>query len=467
MALPTVVTLVEKEPLTPFLIPILLLLLVGLPLSMHKPKRTALFARDGFVIVAFAWIVMSLFGCLPFLLSGGIPNFFDAFFETVSGFTTTGATILTEVETLSRGVMFWRCFTHWIGGMGVLVFIMAVLPMHDGHGMHIMRAEQPGPSVGKLVSRMSDTAQILYGIYFVLTLVLILLFLFGGMSFYDACVHAFSTAGTGGFSSHSSSIGAYNSIYIEVITGVFMLLFGVNFNLFYYLLIRRYKDVFRSEELRVYVSVVAISIVAIALNITRMYGSFFAGLRHAFFHVSSIITTTGFATVDYNLWPSFSRIILVIIMFMGACAGSTGGGMKVARFIILAKTSYHDMRRMLHPHAVSTVRFEGKPLQDKLLRTTHLYLTVYIMVFVPSLLLLSLEGFDLTTTITALVACINNIGPGLNLVGPMGSFAPFSGASKLLLSFTMLIGRLEIFPILLLFSPSIWKHRRSTKKSNL
>ena len=460
LALPALAALYYGEPALPFLATILLLAAVGLPFR-KCPKQTALYARDGFAVVALAWLLMSAFGALPFVLSGDIPNFIDAFFETVSGFTTTGATILTAVEPLAQSILFWRSFTHWIGGMGVLVFVMAVLPMTDGHGMHLLRAEMPGPSVGKLVSRMSDTAKILYGIYLVMTLIEIVLLLLGGMPLFDSCIHAFGSAGTGGFSSKNLSVGAYDNAYFDVVIGVFMLLFGVNFNLYYFLLIRRFRDVFHSEELWAYLAIVGASVLAIAVDILHMYGSFAQSLRFSFFQVSSIITTTGYATTDFNLWPTFSKGILVVLMFIGACAGSTGGGIKVARVVILAKASWGDMRRMLHPNAITITRFEGKTLTDRQVRSVHLFLTVYLLVFTGSFLLLSLEQFDLITTFTALVACINNIGPGLEMVGPMGNFSQFSWASKLLLSFDMLVGRLEIFPMLLLFAPSIWKRRRA------
>ena len=463
LVLPLIVALLHGEAAHPFLIPMALLVLIGLLLGVRRPARTALYARDGLAIVALAWIAVSAFGALPFVISGDIPFYVDAFFETVSGFTTTGASILTEVESLSRGGLFWRSFTHWVGGMGVLVFVMAILPMSDGHGMHIMRAEVPGPTVGKLVSRMSDTAKILYGIYLVLTLVEIVLLLAGGMPLFDACIHSFGSAGTGGFSCRNLSVGAYQNPYFDIVIGIFMLLFGVNFNLYYFLLIRRFRDVFHSEELRSYLLIVAAAVVAITVDIAHLYDSVSTSLCHAFFQVSSIITTTGYATTDFNAWPTFSKGILVVLMFIGACAGSTGGGIKVARVVILVKASYGDMRRMLHPNAVSTVRVEGKPLTDRNLRGVHLFLTVYILVFTVSFLLLSLEQFDLVTTFTALAACINNIGPGLEVVGPMGNFSAFSPWSKLLLSFDMLVGRLEIFPMLLLCAPSIWKRRLSNR----
>ena len=466
LVLPMAVAAAYGETAVPFLIPALLLAVIGLALGLKAPKRSNLYARDGFAVVAVAWVLMSVFGALPFVLSGDIPHFVDAFFETVSGFTTTGASILTEIEPLGRGVLFWRSFTHWVGGMGVLVFVMAILPLSsgDGHGMHLMRAEVPGPSVGKLVSRMGDTAKILYGIYLVMTLIEIVLLLLGGMSLFDACIHAFGTAGTGGFSCRNLSVGAYDSAYFDVVIGVFMLLFGVNFNLYYFLLIKRFRDVFHSEELRAYLLIVGAAVVAIAADIVHIYGTVGRSLRYSFFQVASIMTTTGFATADFNGWPEFSRAILVILMFIGACAGSTGGGIKVARVVILCKTSLGDMRKMLHPNAVTTVRFEGKPLTDRSIRSVHLFLTVYILIFTVSVLLLSLDRFDLITTFTAVAACINNIGPGLEVVGPMGNYAQFSPAGKLLLSFNMLVGRLEIFPMLLLFAPSIWRRKLPAKK---
>jgi len=415
------------------------------------------------VVVALAWIFMSLFGALPFVLSGDILNYVDAFFETVSGFTTTGASILTAVEDMSYSCLFWRSFTHWVGGMGVLMFVMAVLPMSDGSGMHMMRAEVPGPTVGKLVSRMGDTAKILYGIYFAMTVIEIVLLELGGMNFFDSCVHAFGTAGTGGFSSRNLSVGAYNSAYFDIVIGIFMILFGINFNLFYFLLIKKFRDVFNSEELRSYLLIIAASVAIITINISDMYATVGESFRHAFFQVASIITTTGFATVDFNTWPALSKAVLVTIMFVGACAGSTGGGLKVARVNILIKSCYQDMRKMLHPNAVSNVRFEGKSMSEREVRSVQMYFIVFFLVFTASVLLLSIENFDLVTTFTAVTACINNIGPGLEVVGPMGNFSAFSALSKLLLSFDMLVGRLEIFPMLLLFSPSVWARKKRKK----
>jgi len=463
LLLPMLVALLYGESALPFLIPMVLLTGLGLLMGMAPPRRTELFARDGLAIVALAWIFMSLFGALPFYLSGSMHSFVDCVFETVSGFTTTGASILTEVESLGRGILFWRSFTHWVGGMGVLVFAIAILPMNDGHGMHLLRAEVPGPTVGKLVSRMSDTAKILYGIYLVMTVIEIVLLMAGGMSLYDACINSFGTAGTGGFSDRNLSIGAYQNPYFDIVIGVFMLLFGINFSLYYYVLVGRAREMFRSEELWTYLGIVGASVAAIAVDIAPIYHSVGTSLRNAFFQVSSIITTTGFATVNFDQWPSFSKAVLVALMFVGACAGSTGGGIKVSRIVILVKTSVSDMRRMLHPNAVSTVRFEGKPVCDRQIRSIHTFLTVYLIIFVGSVLLLSLDGADLITIFTAVASCINNIGPGLGAVGPMGNFSAFSAPAKLLLSFDMLVGRLEIFPMILLFAPSIWKFRPRIK----
>lgn len=465
LTLPLAVALLYREPAMPWLITMAALVVCGALLSFRKPERTALYAKDGFAAVALVWLLMSAFGALPFVLSGDILHYVDAFFETVSGFTTTGASILPAVEPLSRGSLFWRSFTHWVGGMGVLVFVMAILPMSDGHTMHILRAEMPGPTAGKLVSRMSDTAKILYGIYFVMTAVMILLLVLGGMDLFDACIHAFGTAGTGGFSSRNASIGAYRSVYIDVVTGVGMLAFGVNFNLYFFLLVRRFREVLRSEELWVYLGIVAASTAAIAANILSLYGSVGTALRHAFFQVSSVITTTGYATVDFGQWPVFSKTVLVLLMFVGGCAGSTAGGLKVTRIVTLAKAAVMDMRKMLHPNAVINVRMEGRALPEKQVRGVQAYLSIYILILCGSWLLLSLAGFDELTTFTSVVTCINNVGPGLNMVGPTGNFGFFAPWAKLLLSFDMLAGRLELFPMLLLFAPSIWRGshvRRST-----
>ena len=442
-----------------FLCPALILTVLGILMSYRQPRDTTIYARDGLVIVALVWVLMSVFGALPFMISGEIPSFFDAFFEMVSGFTTTGSTILTDVEAMSRGLLFWRSFSHWVGGMGVLVFAMAILPMTDGRAMHLMRAEVPGPTVGKISSKLRDSAKILYEIYFVLTVVEVVILRLGGMPLYDALIHSFGTAGTGGFSNRALSVGAYNNPFFEIVIGVFMLLFGINFNLYYFILLRHFRDAFRSEELRVYLGIVAFSTITIAINIASLYDNAGTALRMAFFQVASIVTTTGYATADFNLWPNYSRTVLVLLTFIGACAGSTAGGLKVSRVIIFFKAAKQDLNKMLHSHAITTVRFEGKPLDEKTLRGVHNYFNIYMLLFAASVLLVSIDGFDLVTTFTAVATCFNNVGPGLELVGPMGSFADFSDPVKLLLSFDMLAGRLELYPILALFSPRLWRKR--------
>ncbi len=468
MVLPWIVCLCYGESdAAGFAVMIAILAVLGIMLVQRRPEQSHIYARDGLIIVALSWICLSLFGAMPFYLTGAIPNYIDAVFETVSGFTTTGASILTDIEAMGRGLLFWRSFTHWLGGMGVLVFVMAVLPSSGGSAMHMIRAEVPGPTVGKLVSKMSDTAKILYGIYLGLTVIEIIMLLLGGMSFYDSCIHSFGSAGTGGFSNYALSVGHYNNLYYEIVIGTFCMLFGMNFNMFYFLLIGKVRDVFKSEELRVYLGIIAAAVLLIAANITSMYGSFWTGLRHAYFQVTSIITTTGYSSVNFDLWPSFSQFILILLMFFGACAGSTGGGLKISRLIIYGKTARRSLRRTLHPNAVETVHFEGKRLDENTVRSTHAYLVIYLLIFITSVGLISLEGFDFTTNFTAVAACFNNIGPGLAKVGPMENYALYSDWSTLLLSFNMLLGRLEIFPILLIFSPVVWKRKKFNRKNRL
>lgn len=430
--------------------------LAALPGALYRPKRRYMFAREGMVIASLMWIIFSAVGALPFYLSGSIPHYVDALFESISGFTTTGSSILTDVEALPRGILFWRSFTHWVGGMGVLVFTMAVLPVSDGRAMHLMRAESPGPSVGKISSKIRDTAKILYAMYLVLTVVQTILLRLVGLPWYDALITAFGAAGTGGFSNRAASIGAYGSPAVEMITAVFMVLFGINFNVYFFLLIRHFKEAFACEEMRVYLGVIAASTLAVAGNIFHLYGNVWQSLRYSFFQVASIITTTGYATTDFNMWPTFSKAVLVLLMFFGACAGSTGGGIKISRIIIMCKTAKQDLMRVLHPHAVTTVRFEGKPLDDKTVFGVRTYMNLYLIIFVLSTMVVAINQFDLVTTFTAVASCLNNIGPGLELVGPMVSFADFSPLIKLVLSFDMLVGRLEIFPMLVLFAPSTW-----------
>ncbi len=464
LALPLVVALLYGESTIPFLITIVILIVFGCLLGLRSPRDTAIYAREGLVVVALCWILMSAFGALPFYLSGEIPSYIDAFFETVSGFTTTGSSILTDVEAMSQSMLFWRSFTHWIGGMGVLVFAMAVMPMSGGRAMHMMRAEMPGVTVDKLSSKLRDTAVILYAIYFVMTIAEVVLLLIGGMPLFDALISSFGSAGTGGFSNRAASIGAYDSVYVEMVISVFMLLFGVNFNVYYLLLVRRFRAALSSEEMRAYFGIVAAAVLLIALDTMRLFGSFRSAMRYSIFQVSTIITTTGYATTDFNQWPTFSKTILIILMFIGACAGSTGGGFKISRLIILVKSAIQDIRRMLHPHAVATIRFEGKPLKNKTVQSVHSYLKVYVMILVGSTLLVAIDQFDLITTVTSVVACLNNIGPGLELVGPTGNFSAFSGFVKLVLCADMLVGRLEIYPILVLVSPSVWLYRKKKKK---
>ncbi len=447
------------ESIWAFLITAAISLAAGLLLTYVFGKNNKLlFAREGFAIVALAWILMSAVGALPFFISGEIPNYIDALFETVSGFTTTGASILTDVEAMSHGMLFWRSFTHWLGGMGVLVFVMAILPQDTGRNIHIMRAEMPGPTVGKLMPRLSQTAKILYIIYFAMTLAETVLLLFGGMSLFDSIVHSLGTAGTGGFGIKANSIGGYND-YCQWVITVFMLLFGVNFNLYYLMLLKQFKTALKSTELWVYGIIVVFAGIAITANILPMYSGIAEAVRHAFFQVASIITTTGYSTVDFNLWPGFSKAVLVVLMFVGGCAGSTAGGIKISRFIIAIKTVFRDIRKMLHPRSVSSVKFEGKTTDEKTINSVSIYFAFYIIIFLALFLIISLEPFDFETNFTAVSACFNNIGPGLSAVGPMESFAGYSDAATLLLTFAMLLGRLEIFPILLIFTPSMWKKK--------
>ena len=457
LILPTVAGLCYGESVTHFLITIALSGLLGFLLTRIKPYSDVIYAKDGFVVVSLGWVLMSLIGALPFVLSGDIPNYINALFETVSGFTTTGASILEDVEGLSRGCMFWRSFTHWIGGMGVLVFIMAVLPMSGEHSMHIMRAEVPGPTVGKLVPRVRQTAKILYMIYIAMTLLEMLLLLLGGMSFYDALLHAFATAGTGGFSTKSASIAAFDSLYLEMVIAVFMVLFGVNFNLYFLLLIGRWKDALKSEELHWYLGIIAASVMAIALGISKMYGGFAIGLRHAFFYVASITSSTGFGTVDFVTWPEYCKWIIVMLMFCGACAGSTGGGIKTSRVIILFKNVACEIRQMIHPRTVTRVQLDGKRVDTDGLKAVSTFFTSFMLLLITGSFLVSLDGYDMATNFSAVLSSLSNIGPGMSLIGPTGNYNIFSYGSKLVLTVMMLIGRLEIFPILILFSPSTWK----------
>ena len=429
-------------------------------LLLCKGAPTAFGAREGLVCVSISWIFMSLLGCLPFVFSGAIPHYIDALFEMVSGFTTTGASILPEVELLPKGILYWRSFSHWLGGMGVLVFLLALVP-GDGNGkgftMHLLRAESPGPNVSKLVPKMRKTAAILYLIYIALTVLNIVFLLIGKMPLFDAVCTAFGTAGTGGFGIKNDSMGSY-SPYLQNVTTVFMFLFGINFSCYYLLLLKQFKSVFKDEELRLYVLIVLGSIALIVLNLRGVYDTLEETIRHAAFQVSSIITTTGFATTDFDLWPSFSKAILVSLMLIGACAGSTGGGIKVARVMLLFKSLRRNIRQVLHPNKVQVVRNNGRVVEESVLDTTNAYLAAYVVIIVVSAILISLDGFSIGTNLTAVLACFNSIGPGLEMVGPTGNFGHFSDLSKVVLSIDMLAGRLEIFPMLVLLTRSTWRH---------
>lgn len=457
LILPIIVALIYKESTVfALLISALIALVLGLPLVLFsKPKNNLIFAREGFLIVALAWIAMSVIGALPFYISREIPSYVDAFFETVSGFTTTGSTILTDVEALSKSLLFWRSFTHWIGGMGVLVFVMAIMPNVSDRSIHIIRAEMPGPVIGKLVPKVKDTAKILYLIYIVLTLVLAVLLMAGDMPVLDSFIHAFGTAGTGGFGIKADSIASY-SPYIQWVIIIFMLLFGVNFNLYFLILIGRFKSALKSTELWIYVSIVAISTVIICANTFSLYNSFSESIRTSLFQVSAIITTTGFATTDFNLWPELSKGILFVLMFIGGCAGSTAGGLKISRVTMLFKTVRREIKRLLHPRSVSSVNFEGKRVDESTLSSATTYFATFMFCFFAVFILLSFDKFDFVSNFTATATCLNNVGPGFNVVGPMGSFAGYSDFSKIVLSFAMLFGRLEIYPMIIALSPATW-----------
>lgn len=429
--------------------------ILGWLMSLVKHPDMKLYTREGFVSVALSWIFLSFFGALPFYISGEIPSLVDALFETVSGFTTTGASILSDVEALSHCMLLWRSFTHWIGGMGFLVFVLAILPMAGAGDIHIMRAESPGPSVGKLVPKVRSTAKILYGIYLVLTIIQFILLICGNMPVFDAICISVGTAGTGGFAIKNSGLADY-TVYQQAVTTIFMILFGVNFNVYFLFYARKPKDALKSEEARTYLCIILASALLIAINVRGYFSNFFESFHHSAFQVASIITTTGFSTVDFDLWPSFSKAILVILMFIGACAGSTGGGIKVSRVLVLAKTVFKEMASMIHPNSVKILKIEGKPIEHNVLRSINTYLATFIMIFITSLLIVCFDDFDLVTSFTAIAATFNNIGPGLAKVGPTCNFGDFSVLSKLVMTFDMLAGRLELFPIILLFSPRTW-----------
>lgn len=423
-----------------------------------RPSEQNLRAREGFLVVALSWLLLSAFGALPFVFSGLIPNCIDAFFEAVSGFTTTGATVISDFEGLPQGVMFWRSFTHWIGGMGVLVLTLALLPQMTGRTSHLVRAESPGPSLSKIVPKMGDSAKILYIIYGALTLVEFVVLLFAGLNPYDAAIHAMGTAGTGGFSNYGLSVGAFQSASVDIIITVFMVLFGINFALFYRMLIGGWRDALRSEELHWYLGIFGASVVFITLMLLPTYGNFFTSLRYSGFQVATIMSTTGYATADFNLWPQAVKALMVVLMFIGSCAGSTAGGLKVVRVALLAKLGRREIRHTFQPRKVQVVRFEGKGVEEGLLGQVVVFFFVYMALILAGMFLLSLEGrFDFETNFTAALTCVSNVGPGFGSVGPMENFAGYGAFGKLTLSVLMLAGRLELFPILVLFHPSIWR----------
>ncbi|MGN0133199.1 MAG: TrkH family potassium uptake protein [Anaerotignum sp.] len=459
LAIPTFVAFWNKETheAIAFIATIAACLIVGTLLIRREPQNKRIYGREGFVVVALSWIVMSLLGALPFYLSGTIHGYINCFFETVSGFTTTGATILTEIEGLPMSILFWRSFTHWIGGMGILVFTLAIIPLGDDRTMYLMKAEAPGPMVSKLVPKVKSTAMLLYKIYIALTVIEMVLLLLGGMPLFDSIVNAFSTAGTGGFAIKNASIAGYNNAYFEYVITVFMLLFGVNFNLYYLMILKDVKNIWKNEELRYYIGIVFASIALITVNIYHMYPTLESAFRHAAFQVAAIVTTTGFATANFDVWPEFSKTLIFCLTILGACAGSTGGGIKVSRVIILVKSAYREIKRIVHPRSVNLIKLDGAKIEEEIISGVTGYIVVYLLLLLGSFILISLDNYDFITSLTSVVTCLGNVGPGFAMVGPEENFLFFSGFSKLVLCMDMLLGRLEIFPIIMLFTPSIWK----------
>ncbi|MBR2778629.1 MAG: TrkH family potassium uptake protein [Firmicutes bacterium] len=440
----------------PIFVTALLCFILGSIMIIKKPSNREFSLKEGYLSVSLCWIILSLTGMLPFLLSGAIPDPVNAFFETVSGFTTTGSSILTDIESMPHGLLFWRSFTHWIGGMGVLVLVISVIPLVGGTRMNLMKAESPGPSVTRILPTAKNSARILYVMYFAMSAVQVILLLITGMPAFDSITITFGTAGTGGFGVSNASCADYTAVQQVIIT-VFMILFGINFNAYFFIIRRNWKDAFGIEEIRYYLLVIVLSTVVIATNIKNLYGSMGESLRQSFFQVGSIITTTGFCTTDYNQWPALSCTILVLLMFLGACSGSTGGGIKICRIVVLAKAIRREVRSYIYPGAVTPIRLDGKRVNDALIRSIYSYMAVYCLIFIGSMLFISLDGYDFTTNFTAVATTLNNVGPGLSLVGPVENFAFFSAPSRFVLALDMLIGRLEIFPFLMLFIPNAWK----------
>lgn len=459
LLLPAFVGVLYREPIEAFILTGAILSVFFLLFGLRKPDDSTIYGKEGFIIIACGWILWSIFGALPFYFSEAIPLYVDALFETVSGFTTTGSTILTDIEALPKGMNFWRCLTHWIGGMGVLVFVMVIVSLEEKNSMHLLRAEVPGPEKDKLVPKARESAKILYSMYFGLTALQVILLLFGGMNLYDSVIHAFSTAGTGGFSNRASSIAYYDSAYIDGVITVFMVLFGINFNMYYLILLKKFKAVWKNEEVRAYFGVIAAATIAITFNILHIYETPLKSFRYAVFQVTSIITTTGMATADYNLWPEFSKMILLLIMVIGACAGSTGGGMKVSRILILLKSVKQELKRLTKPKSVNIIKINGKKVSSETIHGVYIYTIAYVAILCVSLLLISLNDFDFATSFSGVLTTLNNVGPGIAGVGPIENFAAFSSFSKIVFSLDMLIGRLEIFPFLVLFSPDLWRRK--------
>lgn len=447
----------EKKALFAFVLTIVITMIVGSILSKTEPKDRKIYGREGFIIVALAWIVMSFFGAMPFYFSGAIQGVVNCFFETVSGFTTTGASILTEIEGLPMSILFWRSFTHWIGGMGILVFMLAIMPTVDERSMHLMRAEAPGPVVSKLVPKVKSTAKLLYKMYVILTVLEVVLLFFGGMPLFDSIVNTFSTAGTGGFAIKNASIAAYENSYYEYVITIFMFLFSVNFNLYYLLFIKDVKNIFKNEELRYYFFIILGAIGIITMNILSFYQTFESAFRHAAFQVLAIISTTGFATANFDAWPELSKTVLLILMIIGACGGSTGGGIKVSRLIILLKMAGREIRRIVHPRSVNIIKLDGHKVDEEVVHGVAGFIIVYLFLLLGSFLLISINNYDFTTSLSSVLTCLGNVGPGLAMVGPIENYNFYSDFSKLVLCFDMLLGRLEIFPIIMIFSPSVWR----------
>ena len=459
LVLPALVGLIYREHASvSYLAVAVLCLILGVLLTHKKPRSTNLYTREGFVAVALSWIIMSIFGAIPFVLTGDIPFYVDALFETISGFTTTGSSILTDVESISKASLFWRSFSHWIGGMGVFVFIMAILPMMGGSTMNLMKAESPGPSVSKLVPHVKDTAKILYGIYIAITICEATILRALGMPLFDSLTTTFGTVGTGGFGIRNDSIAGYSPA-IQITITVFMILSGINYTAYFYILTGKIKELFKIEEVRWYLAIIFGSVAVITWNVRSLYPTFSETLRHAFFQVGSLITTTGYATTDFDLWPALSKTLLVTLMFIGACAGSTSGGIKVSRILILLKTIRKELSLIIHPRQVKKIRMDGHPVDHETLRSANVFLVVYFVLLLTSMLLISVDEFDFSTNFTSVVTVLNNIGPGLNLVGPTQNFSIFSPFSKFVLMFDMLAGRLELFPMMILLMPSTWKRK--------